>query len=113
MYEYKAKLLRVIDGDTVDCIIDLGFNVRIKERVRLKGIDTPEIRTRDLEEKKQGFAAKDRVEEAFKYSKDFTIITEIDKKGKYGRILGTIMLPDRKISLNQMLLDEGYAEVYA
>jgi len=113
MYEYKAKLLRVIDGDTVDCIIDLGFNVRIKERVRLKGIDTPETRTRDLEEKKRGFAAKERVVEEFKWSKDFTIITEIDKKGKYGRILGTIMLPDRKISLNQMLLDEGYAEVYA
>ena len=48
MYEYKAKLLRVIDGDTVDCVIDLGFNVRLKERVRLKGIDTPETRTRDL-----------------------------------------------------------------
>ena len=113
MYEYKAKLLRVIDGDTVDCVIDLGFNVRLKERVRLKGIDTPETRTRDLEEKKRGFAAKERVQEAFKYSDEFTIITEIDKKGKYGRILGTIMLPDRKISLNQMLLDEGHAEVYA
>lgn len=112
MYEYRAKLLRVIDGDTIDCVIDLGFNVRIKERVRLKGIDTPEIRTRDLEEKKLGLAAKERVHEAFKYSDDFTIITEIDKKGKYGRILGTIMLPDRKVSLNQMLLDEGYAEVY-
>ena len=51
MYEYKAKLLRVIDGDTIDCVIDLGFNVRLKERIRLKGIDTPETRTRDLEEK--------------------------------------------------------------
>ena len=112
MYEYKAKLLRVIDGDTVDCVIDLGFNVRLKERVRLKGIDTPETRTRDLEEKKRGFAAKERVQEAFKYSDEFTIITEIDKKGKYGRILGTIILPDRKVSLNQMLLDEGHAEVY-
>ena len=87
MYEYKAKLVRVIDGDTIDCIIDLGFDVRLKERIRLKGIDTPE-------------------------SDEFTIITELDKKGKYGRILGTIILPDRKISLNQMLLDEGHAEVY-
>ena len=112
MYEYKAKLIRVIDGDTIDCVIDLGFNVRLKERIRFKGIDTPEVRTRDLEEKKRGLDAKERVQEAFKYSKDFTIITEIDKKGKYGRILGTIMLPDRKISLNQILLDEGYAEVY-
>ena len=112
MYEYKAKLLRVIDGDTIDCIIDLGFNVRLKERVRFKGIDTPEIRTRDLEEKERGLSAKERVQEAFKYSDEFTIITEIDKKGKYGRILGTIMLPDRKVSLNQMLLDEGHAKVY-
>lgn len=103
MYEYKAKLVRVIDGDTIDCIIDLGFDVRLKERIRLKGIDTPETRTRDLEEKKRGFAAKERVQDAFKYSNDFTIITEIDKKGKYGRIIGTIMLPDRKVSLNQML----------
>ena len=111
MYEYKAKLVRVIDGDTIDCIIDLGFNVRLKERIRFKGIDTPEVRTRDLEEKKLGFAAKERVEEAFQDSDEFTIITEINK-GKYGRTLGTIMLPDRKISLNQMLLDEGHAKVY-
>jgi len=112
VYEYKAKLLRVIDGDTIDCVIDLGFNVRLKERGRFKGIDTPETRTRDLEEKELGFVAKKRVEKAFQYSDEFTIITEIDKKGKYGRILGTIMLPDRKVSLNQMLLDEGHAEVY-
>ena len=85
---------------------------KLKERIRFKGIDTPETRTRDLEEKKLGLAAKERVEEAFQYSEEFTIITEIDKKGKYGRILGTIMLPDRKVSLNQMLLDEGHAKVY-
>lgn len=111
MYEYKAKLLRVIDGDTIDCIIDLGFNVRIKERVRLKGIDTPEVRTKDLEEKERGFAAKNRVIELFKGVDEFTVITEI-RKGKYGRILGTITLPDRKISLNEMLIKEGHAEVY-
>jgi len=58
MYEYKAKLDRVIDGDTIDCHIDLGFNVTLKERVRLKGIDTPETRTRDLEEKKRGLRPK-------------------------------------------------------
>ena len=111
MYEYKAKLLRVIDGDTIDCIIDLGFDVRLKERIRLKGVDTPEVRTRDLEEKERGLAAKKRVQEVFKCSDEFTIITEI-KKGKYGRIVGTILLPDRKVSLNQMLLDEGHATVY-
>jgi len=112
VYEYKAKLLRVVDGDTIDCIIDLGFDILLKERIRLKGIDTPEVRTRDLEEKKRGFAAKERVEEVFQGSDEFTIITEMGKKGKYGRILGTVMLPDRKVSLNQMLLDEGHAEVY-
>ena len=111
MYEYKAKLLRVIDGDTIDCVIDLGFNVRLKERVRLKGIDTPEVRTKDLDEKAKGLAAKNRVIEIFRGAGEFTIVTEIHK-GKYGRILGTIMLPDRKVSLNQMLLDEGHAEVY-
>ena len=58
VYEYKAKLDRVIDGDTVDCFIDLGFNINIKERVRLKGIDTPETRTRDLEEKVKGLPPK-------------------------------------------------------
>jgi len=112
MYEYKAKLDRVIDGDTIDCIIDLGFNIRLKERVRLKGIDTPETRTRDLEEKARGLAAKDRVVEVFQGAKEFVIKTELDNKGKYGRLLGTIILPDRKISLNEMLLKEGHATVY-
>ena len=101
MYEYKAKLDRVIDGDTVDCYIDLGFNINVKERVRLKGIDTPEIRTKDLEEKAKGFAAKERVEELFAGVESFKIKTELDKKGKYGRILGTIFLPEHNdTSLN-------------
>ena len=113
MYEYKAKLDRVIDGDTVDCFIDLGFNITVKERVRLKGIDTPETRTRDLEEKAKGFAAKDRVIELFEGVESFKIKTELDKKGKYGRILGTIFLPDHvDVSLNDILLQEGHAEVY-
>jgi len=113
VYEYKAKLDRVIDGDTVDCFIDLGFNINIKERVRLKGIDTPETRTRDLEEKAKGFAAKDRVIELFEGVESFKIKTELDKKGKYGRILGTIFLPEHtNTSLNDMLLQEGHAKVY-
>ena len=111
MYEYKAKLIRVIDGDTIDCYLDLGFNIILKERVRLKGIDTPETRTRDLDEKAKGLAAKKRVEDLFIGVDMFVIITEI-RKGKYGRILGTIMLPEQDVSLNQMLLDEGHAEVY-
>tara|TARA_R110000824_G_scaffold269405_1_gene457945 strand:+ start:161 stop:505 length:345 start_codon:yes stop_codon:yes gene_type:complete len=113
MYEYKAKLDRVVDGDTVDCFIDLGFNITVKERVRLKGINTPETRTKDLVEKIKGLAAKDRVEELFDGVEAFHIKTELDKKGKYGRLLGTIFLPDHiDVSLNDMLLQEGHAEVY-
>jgi len=112
VYEYKAKLDRIIDGDTIDCFIDLGFNIKLKERVRLKGIDTPETRTRDLVEKAKGLDAKERVIELFQGVDEFVVKTELDNKGKYGRILGTIMLPDHKISLNEMLLKEGHAEVY-
>jgi len=112
MYEYNAKLIRVIDGDTIDCSIDLGFNINVNERVRLKGINTPETRTRDLEEKKKGLAAKDRVIELFEGVEKFVIKTELDKKGKYGRIIGTITLPEHSISLNKMLLQEGHAVVY-
>jgi len=112
MYEYNAKLIRVIDGDTIDCSIDLGFNINVNERVRLKGINTPETRTRDLEEKKKGLAAKDRVIELFEGVEKFVIKTELDKKGKYGRIIGTIILPEHSISLNKMLLQEGHAVVY-
>ena len=111
MYEYKAKLLRVIDGDTIDCVIDLGFDIKYKCRVRLKGIDTPEIRTRDLEEKKRGFAAKERVVELLSVCETFIIKTELDKKGKYGRILVTIFINNEE-SINQILLLEGHAEVY-
>jgi len=111
MYEYSAELVRVIDGDTVDCVLDLGFDIRYKCRIRLKGINTPETRTRDLEEKKRGLAAKDRVIELFNDQKTFIIKTELDKKGKYGRILGTIILNNDE-TINQILLTEGHAEVY-
>ena len=66
MYKYNAKLIRVIDGDTIDALIDLGFDVWVKKRIRLYGINTPETRTRDLEEKKAGIAAKDRLSEIMK-----------------------------------------------
>ena len=111
MYEYAAELVRVIDGDTVDCVNDLGFDIKYKCRVRLKGINTPEVRTRDLEEKKRGLAAKDRVIELFEGQETFIIKTELDKKGKYGRILGTIIINNDE-SINQILLSEGHAEVY-
>ena len=110
MYEYNATCLRVIDGDTVDCIIDLGFSIQHKVRVRLAGIDTPETRTRDLDEKKRGLEAKDRVIELInKNNSKFIIKTEYDRTGKYGRVIGTIFLSSESESLNDLLVTEGHA----
>ena len=84
MYEYSAELTRIVDGDTLDCIIDIGFSVFVKKRVRLYGIDTWESRTRDLEEKKKGLAAKARLKELIKENGNyFTLISH--ELGKYGR----------------------------
>jgi|TARA_R110000772_G_scaffold220476_1_gene330956 micrococcal nuclease len=107
-FVYNVTLDRVIDGDTFDCIIDLGFDVKLhKQRVRLSGIDTPESRTRDLEEKKLGLAAKERLKELcvgkFK-------IKSLGK-GKYGRILG-IPYTEKGKDICQMLIDEGHAVEY-
>jgi micrococcal nuclease len=117
MYEYFAELRRVVDGDTVDVTIDCGFNMHVKERVRLKGINTPECRTRDLEEKKKGLAAKARLIEILESWGDKMIIrTSIDKKGKFGRLLGELIHPDgqgsRDDNANTMLLLEGHATEY-
>ena len=94
MYEYRASLVKIIDGDTIDVDIDLGFDVVLKkQRIRLYGINTPESRTRDLEEKKYGLAAKERLKGLLEEADTISIKTEIDKKarGIYGRILGTVM----------------------
>ena len=113
MYEYDVELRRVVDGDTVDVTIDCGFSIHIKERVRLSGIDTPECRTRDLEEKKRGFAAKDRLIEILEsFGNKFVIKTSIDKKGKFGRLLGELISSDGYRNANQMLLEEGHAVEY-
>ena len=122
MYEYKAKLVRVVDGDTVDAMIDCGFSVFRKERIRLKGINAPESRTRDKEEKKRGLAAKARLKELIKEGKnEFMVKTSIDKKGKYGRLLGELFLILKSNSTikkaniksyNQTLVDEGHATLY-
>ena len=81
MYQYKAKLIRVVDGDTVDAMIDCGFSTFKKERIRLYGINTPEIRTRDKKEKEKGFAAKARLEELLgEGNNEFIVETSIDKK---------------------------------
>ena len=113
MYEYSAEVLRVVDGDTVDVLIDCGFSTFIKERVRLYGIDAPESSTRDKEEKKRGLAAKARLQELIKNTKKKVIIkTELDKKGKYGRILGVIWDENKKKNFNTLLVSEGHAVKY-
>ena len=111
MYEYNATCIRVVDGDTVDCVIDLGFSIRHKVRVRLAGIDAPESRTRDLEEKKRGLDAKARVVEILNSNNNrFIIKTEYDRTGKYGRVIGTILLSSENgESLNDLLVTEGHA----
>ena len=107
MYQYKVKLDRIIDGDTVDCYIDLGFDIQTKKRIRFAGINTPESRTRDLEEKKRGLAAKARLKELC----DGNIKVKSLGEGKYGRILGIPYTADGK-DICQILIDEGHAVVY-
>ena len=95
MHTYRCKILRVVDGDTVDVDIDLGFGVWMhKERVRIHGIDTPESRTRDKEEKIYGLAAKEFVKSFLPVGSDATLQTEKDKTGKFGRILGKFLVYD-------------------
>tara|TARA_B100000287_G_C20578916_1_gene759557 strand:+ start:633 stop:1016 length:384 start_codon:yes stop_codon:yes gene_type:complete len=122
MYQYKAKLIRVVDGDTVDAMIDCGFSTFKKERIRLYGINTPETRTRDKKEKEKGFAAKARLEELLgEGNNEFIVETSIDKKGKYGRLLGKLFrikdsehqaLASTNKSYNEILLNEGHATEY-
>lgn len=106
MFTYKAKVDRIIDGDSIVLDIDLGFNTWLnKQHIRLHGIDTPEIRTRDLVEKQQGNLAKARVEELIKVGDSVIIKTILDKHEKFGRILGIIELQNG-INLNQLLIEE-------
>lgn len=120
MYEYKAKLLKVVDGDTVDVDIDLGFGVWLRnERVRIMGIDTPESRTRDQVEKLFGLAAKKRLKELL--TKDIVLKTfkgrgGEDAKGKFGRILGDFQVyyaeQDRWCMLTEIMFTEGHGVPY-
>ena len=111
MYEYKCKLIKVVDGDTVDVDIVLGFGVWMrKQRIRLYGIDTPESRTRDLEEKKYGLAAKMFLTK-WTNSGDLTLKTFKDGKGKFGRILGEIWYGEEH-NVNQLLVDNHHAVRY-
>ena len=112
MYEYSCKLIRVLDGDTVDALIDLGFDVWIKKRIRLYGINTPEVRTRDIWEKEQGLASKKRLEELLEgVDNKFILISK--GVGKYGRCLGELLIGDHgEVHINNLLLSEGLAEKY-
>ena len=117
MYEYKCKILRVVDGDTVDVDIDLGFGMWMhKERVRMMGIDTPESRTRDKVEKAFGLASKAKLKDLLPIGSMQVLKTEIDrsgedKKGKFGRILGDFITEDDK-RCTDILIEEGYAVAY-
>jgi micrococcal nuclease len=111
MYEYRVYVKRIVDGDTVDVDIDLGFGVILaNERVRIMGIDTPESRTRDLTEKKFGLASKARLKEIL--GKTATLVCkEYDAKGKFGRVLGDFTTNDGRM-VTDVLVEEGHAVAY-
>jgi micrococcal nuclease len=109
MYEYNCKVTRVVDGDTVDVIIDLGFDISYSSRVRLFGIDTPESRTRDKDEKARGLISKDFLK-SYLDKGGVVIRTRKDKKGKFGRILGEMIVEDTNI--NELMIEEHHAVKY-
>ena len=117
-YNFRVvKINRVVDGDTIDVTIDLGFDLMKKERVRVAGVDTPEKRTRDLEEKALGIDAtnwlKGKLDSAIKGDDELTIRTELKGGvGKYGRLLGWLYVGTSDISLNEEMITEGYAWEY-
>ena len=117
-YNFRVVSIdKVVDGDTIDVTIDLGFDLSKKERVRVAGIDTPEKRTRNLEEKALGLDAtawiKEHLEGAINGDDDLIIRTELDGGvGKYGRLLGWLYIGDAIVSLNERMIDEGYAWAY-
>ena len=117
-YNFRVtEINRVVDGDTIDVTIDLGFDLYKKERVRVAGVDTPEKRTRDLEEKALGLDAtnwmKKNLEETIAGDEELTIRTElVGGMGKYGRLLGWLYVGDDDVSLNEQMIEEGYAWAY-
>ena len=117
-YNFRViEINRVVDGDTIDVTIDLGFDLYKKERVRVAGVDTPEKRTRDLDEKELGIDAtnwlKDKLDGAITGDNDLIIRTElVGGMGKYGRLLGWLYIGDAELSLNEQMITEGYAWAY-
>jgi len=117
-YNFRVtEINRVLDGDTIDVTIDLGFDLFKKERVRIAGVDTPEKRTRDLEEKALGLDAtywmKQKLEDTIAGDEELTIRTELKGgMGKYGRLLGWLYIGEATVSLNEQMITEGYAWAY-
>ena len=114
MYTYSAKLIRVIDGDTVDLEIDLGFDLSIRQRLKLYGVGTPDSRSADPDTKQKGLEAKQRLTELL--PRQFKVSTILNKRGKYGRVLGIIYLTDKHsgkdINVNELMVSEGHAVKY-
>jgi micrococcal nuclease len=111
MYQYKIKkITRIIDGDTIDADIDLGFNLTISQRIRLKGLNTAETKTLDPEEKKKGIEARLWLEKEL--SRQGEWIIETTKEDKYGRVLGTLYCIGDPVTLNEKMLNEGVAKPY-
>ena len=117
-YNFRVvEINRVLDGDTIDVTIDLGFDLYKKERVRVAGVDTPEKRTRDKEEKELGIDAtnwlKEKLEGAISGDDELSVRTElVGGVGKYGRLLGWLYIGDANVSLNEQMIEEGYAHAY-
>ena len=111
MHEYKAKVTKIVDGDTIKCDIDLGFDLFLSNQtIRLYGIDTPESRTRDLEEKYYGNISKQFLNDYCPKGSYITLRTHLDKKGKFGRILGELIV--NKVNLNEQMVAENLAVEY-
>ena len=111
-YIYRGKLERVVDGDTIDALIDVGFDIWVKKRIRLYGVDTWECRTRDKEEKVKGLAAKVYVKDLLENSDEGNFTLKSYGVGKYGRVLGEIFLKGHDDSLNELLKMNGHAYEY-
>jgi micrococcal nuclease len=113
-YIYRIKEIhKVVDGDTIDASIDLGFSISLEKRIRLAGVDTPESRTTDLKEKAMGLESKEWLKKKLEGAKDIIIKTELpDSTEKYGRIIGHLFINGQETSLNNQMIDEGYALAY-
>ena len=109
---YSAKVVRVVDGDTADAMIDLGFDTWVKKRIRFYGVDTWESRTRNLEEKKKGLAAKEFVKKLLENSDEGKFLLKSHGVGKYGRVLGELFVKGNDTSVNELLKENGHAYEY-